>query len=144
MGLTFSTFLLLWEVKCVIKSPKLCWRSIGMVPYIFLTEVLWVCLLFGILFIPKFFSISSQFHWNWTAWWNLNNVWWSSYILRRPQNFAKSSPYFWLALHKTKVRWRFRKILLSSQNIWTLKIEIEYVLNVSLFSIYLHLQVRTL
>ena len=32
-------------------------------------------------------------------------------ILRRPQNFAKSSPYFWLALHKTKVRWRFRKIL---------------------------------
>ena len=25
------------------------------------------------------------------------------------KNFAKSSPYFWLALHKTKVRWRFRK-----------------------------------
>ena len=46
--------------------------------------------------------------------------WWSSYILRRPRNFAKSSPYFWLALHRTKVRWRFRKILWFSQNIWTL------------------------
>ena len=34
----------------------------------------------------------------------------SSYVLRRPQNFAKSPPYFWLALHRTKVRWRFRKI----------------------------------
>ena len=43
-----------------------------------------------------------------------------SHILRRPQNFAKSSPYFWLALHRTKVRWRFRKILWPSQNIWTL------------------------
>ena len=32
------------------------------------------------------------------------------------QNFAKSSPYLWLAL-----RWRFRKILWPSQNIWTLK-----------------------
>ena len=32
----------------------------------------------------------------------------------------KSSPYFWLALHRTKVRWRFRKILWPSQNIWTL------------------------
>ena len=40
--------------------------------------------------------------------------------LRRPQNFAKSTPYFWLALHRTKVRWRFRKILWPSQNIWTL------------------------
>ena len=33
--------------------------------------------------------------------------------------FAKSSPYFWLALHRTKVRWRFCKILRPSQNIWT-------------------------
>ena len=38
----------------------------------------------------------------------------------KPQHFAKSSPYFWLALHRTKVRWRFRKILGPSQNIWTL------------------------
>ena len=41
-------------------------------------------------------------------------------ILRRPQNFVKSPPHFWLALHRTKVRWRFRKILWPSQNIWTL------------------------
>ena len=34
--------------------------------------------------------------------------------------FAKSSPNFWLALHRTKVMWRFRKILWPSQNIWTL------------------------
>ena len=27
---------------------------------------------------------------------------------------------YWLALHKTKVRWRFRKILWPSQNMWTL------------------------
>ena len=33
---------------------------------------------------------------------------------------AKCPPYFWLALHRTKVRWRFRKILWPSQNIWTL------------------------
>ena len=45
----------------------------------------------------------------------------SSYILRRPQHFAKSSSYFWLALHKTKVRWRFRKFFWPSQNIWTLQ-----------------------
>ena len=44
----------------------------------------------------------------------------SSYILRRPQNFAKSPHYFWLALHRKKIRWRFRKILWPSQNIWTL------------------------
>ena len=42
------------------------------------------------------------------------------YILRRPQNFAKSSPYFWLQYIKSKVRGRFRKILRPSQNIWTL------------------------
>ena len=35
-------------------------------------------------------------------------------------NFAKSSPYFWLALHRTRLMWRFRKILWPSQNIWTL------------------------
>ena len=35
-------------------------------------------------------------------------------------NFAESSPHFWLALHRTKVRWIFRKILWPSQNIWTL------------------------
>ena len=33
----------------------------------------------------------------------------------------KSPPYFWPALHRTKVRWRSRKILWHSQNIWTLK-----------------------
>ena len=40
--------------------------------------------------------------------------------MRRPQNFAKSSPCFWLALHRTKVRQRFHKILWPSQNIWIL------------------------
>ena len=34
----------------------------------------------------------------------------SSYILRRPQNFAKSSPYFWLQYVLSKARWRFHKI----------------------------------
>ena len=32
----------------------------------------------------------------------------------------KSSPYFWLPLHRTQVRWRLRKILWPSQNVWTL------------------------
>ena len=32
-------------------------------------------------------------------------------ILRRPQNFAGSSSYFWPALHRLKVRRRFCKIL---------------------------------
>ena len=32
----------------------------------------------------------------------------------------KCSPYFWLALHRTNVRWRFLKILWPSQTIWTL------------------------
>ena len=41
----------------------------------------------------------------------------SSYILRRPHNFAKSSSYFWL---QSKLTGRFRKILWPSQNIWTL------------------------
>ena len=44
----------------------------------------------------------------------------SSYILRRPKNIAKSSPYFWLVLHRTKVKGRFHKILWPAQNIWTL------------------------
>ena len=43
------------------------------------------------------------------------------YILRRPQNFAKSSPYFWQYVMWSKVRWRFRKILCPSHNILTLK-----------------------
>ena len=42
------------------------------------------------------------------------------YILRRPQNFAKSSPNCWLTLNRTKVMRRFCKILWLSQNIWTL------------------------
>ena len=37
-----------------------------------------------------------------------------------PQNFAKSPPYFWLALHRKNIRWRFCKIFWPSQNIWTL------------------------
>ena len=57
-----------------------------------------------------------------------------SYILRRPENFAKSSPYFWLALHRTKVRWRFRKILWPSQNIWTLN---EYIFEIFSFFVLL-------
>ena len=45
----------------------------------------------------------------------------SSYILRRPKNFAKSPPQICLSLHRTNLRWRFRKFLWPSQNIWTLK-----------------------
>ena len=33
---------------------------------------------------------------------------------------AKCPSYFWLALHRRKVRWRLRKNLWPSQNIWTL------------------------
>ena len=33
---------------------------------------------------------------------------------------TNSSTCFWLALHRTKVRWRVRKILWPSQNTWTL------------------------
>ena len=40
--------------------------------------------------------------------------------MRRPQNFEKSSPYFWLQYIQSKVKWRFRNILWPSQNIWTL------------------------
>ena len=48
----------------------------------------------------------------------------SSYILRRPQNFAKSSPNFWLQYIQSKVRWRFLKFLWPSQNIWTLCVKV--------------------
>ena len=51
----------------------------------------------------------------------------SSYILRRPQNFAKSPPIIWLAVRRTNNWWRFHKILWPSQNIWTLNL---YFLNV--------------
>ena len=44
----------------------------------------------------------------------------NSYILRRSQNFAKSSPYFCPMKCQSKVRWRLRKILWFSQNISTL------------------------
>ena len=50
----------------------------------------------------------------------------SSYILRRPQNFAKSPPIISLAVHRTNNWWRFRKILWPSQNIWTLTPKIPY------------------
>ena len=33
----------------------------------------------------------------------------SSHILRRPQNFAKYPPHIWQLLHRTNLRWRFRK-----------------------------------
>ena len=42
------------------------------------------------------------------------------HIFWEATKFCKSPPYFWLALHRIKVRWRFRKILWPSQNIWTL------------------------
>ena len=49
-------------------------------------------------------------------------LWWREYgILRRPQNFAKSPPIIWLAIHRTNNWWRFREILWPSQNIWTLE-----------------------
>ena len=40
--------------------------------------------------------------------------------IKRPQNFAKFSPYFRPMQCQSKVRWRYRKILWPSQNIWTL------------------------
>ena len=43
-------------------------------------------------------------------------------ILRRPQNFAKPSPYFCLYVLWTKVRWKLSKILWPSQNIRTLNV----------------------
>ena len=47
---------------------------------------------------------------------NINYISMLTDILRRPQNFVKYSSYLWLALHRTKVSWRFRKILWLSQN----------------------------
>ena len=52
------------------------------------------------------------------------SYWYSLCILRRPQNFEKSPPYFCLQYIQTKLRWKFRKILWPSQNIWTLLITI--------------------
>ena len=54
--------------------------------------------------------------------WNRSATFWRSDILGRPQNFAKFPPYFWLALHRAKVSWTFRKILWPSQNTWTLMV----------------------
>ena len=55
----------------------------------------------------------------------------------KPQNFAKSPPYFWLALHRTKVRWRFRKILRPSQNISTSQ-TVTVVFALQFFQIAMH------
>ena len=41
--------------------------------------------------------------------------------------FAKSSSKFWVQYIQSKVRWRFRKILWPSQNIWTLPWKNMYV-----------------
>ena len=43
-----------------------------------------------------------------------------SYVLRRPQNFAKSPPYSWLRYIQSNVSWRSCKIFWPSQNISTL------------------------
>ena len=48
------------------------------------------------------------------------NLFTEEVCLRRPQNFAKSSPYFWLQCIQSKVSWRFLKNLWPSQNIWSL------------------------
>ena len=42
----------------------------------------------------------------------------SSYILRRPQKFAKSPHIIWLAVHRTNNCWRIRKNLWPSQNMY--------------------------
>ena len=47
-------------------------------------------------------------------------------VLRRPQNFAKSSPYFCPQYIQTKVRWRFCKILWPFRNIRTLSPAVRY------------------
>ena len=44
-----------------------------------------------------------------------------TYILRRPQNFVKSPPIICPMYCQSNNWWRYRKILLPSQNIWTLK-----------------------
>ena len=48
------------------------------------------------------------------------------FILRRPQNFEKSSIYFWLQCTQSKSRGWFSKILWPSQNIWTLKVLVSF------------------
>ena len=48
------------------------------------------------------------------------SIYYSLYILRRSQNFAKSLPQIWLALHRKSLRWRFCNISWPPQNIWTL------------------------
>ena len=53
-------------------------------------QVLHICIIILWTFFSKFFARYLNF----------------IYIRRRPQNFAKSSPYFWLTLHRTKARWR--------------------------------------
>ena len=45
------------------------------------------------------------------------HIFWEGYKILR-----KSSRCFLLALHRTKVGWRFHKILWPSQNMWTLKL----------------------
>ena len=47
-------------------------------------------------------------------------IYWK-FILKKPQNFAKSSPNFWLQYIQSKVRRRFRKILWPSQNIHSIR-----------------------
>ena len=64
----------------------------------------------------------------------------SLYILRRPQNFAKSPPYFCLQYIKTKVGWRFHKILWPSQNIWTLY----FIDNLQIFTCQIYLDPHTM
>ena len=40
--------------------------------------------------------------------------------------FAKSSPYFWPQYIQSKVRWKFRKILWPSWNIWTIQSKVRW------------------
>ena len=51
---------------------------------------------------------------------NNDKRWKSSYILRRPQNFAKSPPIICPMYCQSNNWQRFRKIMWPSQNIWTL------------------------
>ena len=45
---------------------------------------------------------------------------WGSYLLKRPQHFGKSPPYFWLQYTYSKVKSRFPEIFWPSQNTLTL------------------------
>ena len=53
------------------------------------------------------------------------------HIFWEGQNFLRNRhlTFDWHYLHRTKVRWRFRKILWPSQNIWTLKVYSSYLSN---------------